>query len=260
MKSGFALSKWYADCVPEQGDAIILYSAELCWRTAVIPYTSLLVHRAGCPTRTRFSLRRQHAPRETDGVIEWKSSAWRAEGSWREPGGAVHETLFDSPDGSLQWHCIAPRAAARFRIAGEELCGWGYVEHLRLTVPPWRLPIQRLRWGRFVNPTDALVWIDWSGPYQRRVVYHNGGAVAAREIGDREVVLGDGETVLSLDAPSVLREGALGATALAMLPARILPARILQVREQKWLSRAVLRRPGCPDSTGMAIHEVVEWP
>jgi hypothetical protein len=35
---------------------------------------------------------------------------------------------------------------------------------------------------------------------------------------------------------------------------------MLNVRERKWLSRAVLRRTGLPDSIGMAIHEVVEWP
>jgi hypothetical protein len=34
---------------------------------------------------------------------------------------------------------------------------------------------------------------------------------------------------------------------------------ILKARERKWLSRAVLRRPNQPASTGNAIHEVVEW-
>jgi hypothetical protein len=119
-----------------------------------------------------------------------------------------------------------------------------------------------LRWGRFVNATDALVWIDWSGSTNRQAVYHNGLPVSAHTISDGEIVLTGSKAVLSLDKGTVLREGALGATVLSVLPSinRLFPARMLGIRECKWLSRAVLRQPGRPDSFGMAIHEVVEWP
>jgi len=260
---GFELSKWYADCTTEQGDALIIYSAELRWRGPTIHYTNLLTYHRGQRAQSRFSLRKQPPPQVREGSIEWRSRAWNVEACWLELGGAIREMLFDSSTGSLAWDCVAPRAAAHLRIGvGEPFRGWGYVEHLRLSLPPWSLPISRLRWGRFINATDALVWIDWCGPYNRQVVYHNGAAVAAQIIGDREIRLADGETVLTLDASAVLREGALGATALAVLPNldRLFPAAVLNVREQKWLSRAVLRRPGQPDSIGMAIHEVVEWP
>jgi hypothetical protein len=40
----------------------------------------------------------------------------------------------------------------------------------------------------------------------------------------------------------------------------LFPDSVLNMRECKWVSTAVLRLPGHPDSTGMAIHEVVEWP
>jgi hypothetical protein len=136
------------------------------------------------------------------------------------------------------------------------------VEHLRLSIPPWRLPISRLRWGRFISATDFLVWIDWCGAYNRRIVYLNGAAVGTDSIADSEVVLAGGDAALSLDCGAVLRQGPLGATALAVLPDldRLFPASILNVHERKWLSRGVLRQPGRPDSVGMAIHEVVEWP
>jgi len=260
---GFELSKWYADCTTEQGEALIVYSAELRWRGPTIHYANLLTYRGGHSVRSRFSLRKHPPPQVRDGSIEWSSRAWNVEACWLEPGIAIREILFDSPAGSLVWDCWAPRSAAQLRIgAGEHFRGWGYVEHLQLSLPPWHLPIKVLRWGRFINATDALVWIDWCGPYNRQVVYHNGVAVAAQSIGDREIRLADSETVLTLDASAVLREGHLGATALAVLPNldRLFPAAMLNVREQKWLSRAVLRRPGRSDSIGMAIHEVVEWP
>jgi hypothetical protein len=262
----FTLSKWYADCAGEQGDAMILYSAELRWRGPAIHYTSLLTHRSGSLPRSRFSLRRQPTPVVLENSVEWRSRAWKAEGRWSEAAAGMSEVLFDSPAGSLRWNCIAPRASARLRIGEDEMQGWGYVEHLQLSMAPWRLPIQQLRWGRFISATDALVWIDWRGSYNRQVVYYNGSPVSAREISDSKIVLADGGAhggaVLSLETEATLREGLLGTTALAVLPNldRLFPARILKVREQKWLSRGVLRRPGRPDSTGMAIHEVVEWP
>jgi len=257
----FDLTKWYADCVTDQGDAFILYSAELRWPP--VHYTSLLCHRSGHDSRNRFSLRKQSPPRERDACIEWTSGKWKAWGQWRPSGASIREILFDSPAGSLEWQCVAPRAVAHLRVAGEpEIHGWGYVERLRLSIAPWRLPIRELRWGRFINDSDALVWIDWRGPYSQQVVYHNGSAVRARSIGDREIVLEDGDAVLSLEASTPLREGMLGITALAVIPNvdRLFPASILRVRERKWLSRAVLRRPGHPESSGTAIHEVVEWP
>jgi hypothetical protein len=258
----FILSKWYADCTSEQGDAMILYSAELHWRGPAIHYTSLLTHRNGGTPHTRFSLRKQPEPEVRDNGIAWKSRAWKVECQWDEPDGGMREVLFDSPGGSLEWNCVTPRASAQLQVYGNEMRGWGYVEHLRLSVAPWRLPIHQLRWGRFVNATDTLVWIDWRGSYNRQIAYYNGAAVSACEIGDHKIVLADGEVVLNLETEATLREGLLGATALAMLPNldRLFPTRILKVREQKWLSRGVLQRPGRPNSTGMVIHEVVEWP
>jgi hypothetical protein len=263
MIPAFELSKWYADCTSEEGRAAIIYHAELRWRGSAIHYGNLLIHEGARATRSRFSLRKKPPPVVHDGRIVWKSTAWNAEGSWCETGSALREILMESDEGCLEWNCVAPRALAEIRIGAKRPHrGWGYVEHLRLSIAPWRLRIRRLRWGRFVNATDALVWIDWSGSNNRQSVYHNGSRVSARTISDQEIVFMDGETVLSLDKGTVLREGTLGTTVLSVLPGvnRLFPARILGIHESKWLSRAVLRIPGRPDSVGMAIHEVVEWP
>jgi len=262
MLPAFELSKWYADCLTEDGDALIIYHAQLRWRTLTIHYSNLLIHEAGRPTRSQFSLRRHPAPTcEKD--IQWKLPVWNAQGSWRNLGHPVREILFNSAAGSIEWNCVAPRSSAEVRVAdGKPYRGDGYVEHLRLTIPPWRLPIRQLRWGRFINAFDALVWIDWHGSYNCRVLYHNGLPVSAGIINEREIAFGESGAVLSLETGTVLREGELGATALSVLPnlEQLFPASLLGIHETKWLSRAVLRRPGQPDSSGIAIHEVVEWP
>ncbi len=111
------------------------------------------------------------------------SSGGRGRGRPRAAGasraGAIRELLFDSPAGSLEWDCVAPRSAAQF------LHRWGRaVSRMGLCGTPAALASalapahHQLRWGRFVNATDALVWIDWRGPYSRQVVYYNGAAVA----------------------------------------------------------------------------------
>jgi hypothetical protein len=261
--SAFELSKWYADCVNEQGDAAILYHAELRLGGLPIHYESLLLKNRRSPARALYSLRRSPPPSFEGGRIEWQSPKWQAQGNWKDLGVEHHEVLFESEAGVLEWNCLAPRAISSMQIGSGDLSqGWGYAEHLRLSVPPWRLPIRRLRWGRFVNATDALVWIDWSGPYNKQVVFLNGSLVSAETINDEEIVLAAEEVTLYLEDKQVIRDGKLGATALSVIPklSDIFPASVLNVRERKWLSVAVLRRPGYPDSTGMAIHEVVEWP
>ncbi|MGA7885134.1 MAG: hypothetical protein WCA44_05280 [Acidobacteriaceae bacterium] len=261
--SAFELSKWYADCVGDEGDAVILYHAELRLGILPIHYESLLIRERDSPARAEYSLRRNSAPVARDGSVEWQSSHWRASASWRDLGRPQREVLFEAGAGSLQWNCIAPRAAATVRIGEEKpLKGWGYVEHLKLSIPPWRLPIRRLRWGRFVNAADSLVWIDWSGPSARQVVVLNGARAPAARITDSDVVLDASGATLHLEDSQEIRNGRLGETALAVFPnlSDLFPESILNIRECKWLSRATLRQPGRPDSTGTAIHEVVEWP
>lgn len=261
--SAFKLSKWYADLTNEQGEAVIVYHAELSWRAITLNYSSLLTHTAVSGTRTRSSLRRHRAPTVTGSLIDWKLPEWKATGSWSQLGATHENILFQSSAGFLDWRCVASRAVAAVRIGAEPvISGWGYAEHLRLSIPPWQLPIRRLRWGRFINSTDALVWIDWDGPHTTRVVYFNGLAASATAIDDNHIDLADPEAVLDLENKMVIRDGRLGATALSVIPKidRIFPPAILNTRECKWVSRAVLRRPSLPDSIGMAIHEVVEWP
>lgn len=259
----FELSKWYADCVGEQGSVAILYHAELRLGGLPIHYESLLLKDRNSPSRALYSLRRQPPPSIEGDCIDWQSSKLRARGTWNNLGPVHQQVLFRSGSGYLQWNCVAPRAASTMQIgSADPYHGWGYAEHTRLTVPLWRLPIRRLRWGRFVNATDALVWIDWTGPYNKRIVYLNGSLVSADKIDDQEIVLEQEKAVLHLKQREVIREGKLGATALSVSAqlSHLFPDSVLNIRECKWLSTAVLRLPGYADSTGMAIHEVVEWP
>lgn len=229
----FHLSKWYLDCVSAEGEVFLAYCAELRWRTLCLHYASVLGHSS--------SLREVPVPLWREGVLEWDAPSLGVRGRWEALDPPIQESLMD---GACQWRCLAPRARAEVRVADRSIRGLGYAEHLTMTVAPWRLEIEELRWGRFLSETDGLVWIEWRGSNPVRLRWRNG--IRCRE-----------ESRLDLRDREVLREGALVDTALAIIPniLKLFPSRIVGLRETKWRSRAALGA-----TEGWAIHEVVVWP
>ncbi len=258
-----ALSKWYLDCVTDSGHAVIVYWAELRWRGLVFHYESLLEHSPSGGTGTRSSLRKNSSPQVRGKTISWESPSLEVRGSWSALAGELGQTILDSAQGRVDWRCLQPRAHAELLIQGSRpLRGLGYVEHLTLTVLPWRMPVRELRWGRFLTETDSLIWIDWSGPRSRRLVFYNGSPVESAGLSESEIRLEDAGLILHIDDRNVLRDTTLGKSVLSVMPQlrKIVPGRVLGIRECKWLSRATLRRPGGAETKGWAIHEIVQWP
>lgn len=259
---GFSLSKWYLDGVGGDGDVVIAYAAEVRWRALALQYTSTLVQRAGSPTRIDATLRSAPPPEQRDGVLTWSAPALGVTGRWaaREP--EARETILARDDGRVAWRCLMPRADAEITLAsGPPIRGFGYVEHLELTLAPWQMPIDELWWGRFLGEDASLVWIDWRGPHQRQIVLLGGVHHGPARIDERGIQTDDGALRLTLSEPRVLREGALGKTALSILPAveTLLPVRILATEERKWVARGTLESHG-RIHRGWVIHEVVRWP
>jgi hypothetical protein len=252
----FKLSKWYLDCVSERGETAIVYTGSAEWGKVGLHYSSVL-ESLGTETAARHTLRKQAEPALDGKVVRWRSEPLGVAGEWVADAEAVRETVYACPEGSIEWECLMPRARAKVGT----VTGLGYAERLTMTVAPWRLPIRTLRWGRFLSDSDWLVWIDWTGVENRRVVYWNGRAVAASSIGDQAVEIAEGGRLV-MDRRVVLREGRLGATALSAIPGikQTFPARLLGVHERKWRSRSRLERADGSFVEGWAIHEVVEWP
>ena len=254
--TGIKLSKWYLDCVTDSGDVSIAYIGTFEWGLFGLHYSSLL-ESADDRVTTTYSLREQKEPAIGDNSISWTAEGLLTRAVWQSDSVAVHETILNSPEGLVEWHCLMPRARALFR----DRVGLGYCEHLTMTIPPWKLPIDNLRWGRFISASDWVVWIDWKGEFSRRIVYLNGKSVATLALEDDHLDF-ENAACLSMDRSLVLREGPIGATALSIIPGArtTLPVRILQVNEHKWRSRARLQLPGGATVEGWAIHEKVSWP
>lgn len=255
-RNTFQLSKWYLDCVSESGDVSIVYAGTVQWRGMRLNYSSLLDCTRGCLT-SRHSLRKINAPLAERDSISWSSKPFNLSGRWQSRAVALHETIFEGLDGAVEWECLMPCAQSQIG----QRTGLGYVEHLTLTISPWRLPIRSLRWGRFTSNSDWAVWIDWAGEYNRRIAFVNGEARATEVLEDGRLGFADGGC-LKMDRSMTLRDGPLGSTVLSSIPdpRHSFPARLLQVRECKWRSRARLERRGRSAVEGWAIHEIVTWP
>lgn len=262
----FLLSKWYLDCVGEKGEAFIGYAATLYWKGLNLHYASFFTHdRAirggGKTTRTTLSVSSQ--PEVSSDGIHWSSPALKIEGYWVPLSPGIDRRLLNIPDGALQWKCFQPHARASIRLDGSHTIeGFGYVERIDLSIPPWQLPIDKLRWGRFLSERDALVWIEWVGSEHGQVhLFYNGRRVNDCAISDTGIAFDQNRSVLTLRDRQVLRQGALVSTALSMIPgiARLFPEKILRTRECKWLSRGGLAVGDSPLSEGWAIHEIVNF-
>jgi hypothetical protein len=252
----FKLSKWYLDCLTDAGDACIAYTGTVQRGMVRIHYSSLL-ESTGSRVTVKHSLRNHNPPSVQGASLCWSSDSLGVGGEWQSNALPLRETVFSSPEGSIDWHCLMPQALARFR----DRRGLGYVEHLTMTIAPWKLPIDTLLWGRFTSASDSVVWIDWQSESPRRLVFVNGKAASALKLGDDCIELADG-SLLTMDRSLVLREGPLGTTALSGIPGirKTFPARLLEVNECKWRSRACWQAPGKPPVEGWAIHERVSWP
>lgn len=256
----FLLSKWYLDCVAEDGTAFIGYVARLRWRVLPLDYASILIRRPDGTEYTQMSLARESFQLEGS-RIRWVSRHFRMEAEWTRVQRPIERELFNNDTGGIRWSCMIPLGKATITIRDRATVrGFGYVERMDLSIPPWHLPKAELRWGRFLTDTDAVVWIDWKGNRPLTLLLHNGNDVVGPVVTDDDISGGNGFQ-LSFAQHTILRKGPIISTTLSAIPglAMVLPEQILRMNETKWLSSGRLAHTGSPSRTGRAIHEVVAF-
>jgi hypothetical protein len=252
----FSLAKWYLDCVTDAGEAVIVYATELGWHGARLHLTSVLRGAEG-DVRTQTSMA-QCRITQAHGRISAEAQKEGVAGVWLADGVGCERTIYETEVGRVQWKCLQPKSKVHLRVDDCVKMGLGYAECLILTVPPWKLPLNELRWGRFVSARDSLVWVDWKGTYSTRFALLNGETCQLTHATNYEVLAGPAK--LRIHAGFALRKGRLKRTILPEVPMlkKLLPDSLFRVEEAKWCSRGEM---SCEDriSTGWVIHEVVHW-
>jgi len=255
----FLLTKWYLDCVDDSGRAVVLYWASLQWGRLRLHYGGVLASNLPGASGTRYTLRPGGGPVPGEDQLAWRCDRLDVAGTWtrREP--PVVRTLLERPDGIIRWRCFSPRADADVRVGNVSVRGCGYAEWLTMTLPPWRVPFRRLRWGRFHGAEHSLVWIDLQGRFSRTWVFADAIERPDAEVHAEAVTLPAEGATLRLDRTVTLRSGRLLRTGLRPLRLLVpLVPRWRNARESKWLTRAALAGPR-GRIEGWAVHEEVTW-
>jgi hypothetical protein len=256
----FALTKWYLDCVAPNGRAAIGYWASLRLRGLEVSWHSVSTYEPGSAPSEHTSLHRVRAPRRDGDTITWSSHALGCSFTLDAQLPAATVTLLDGPRGRIEWRCEAP--AARVRVTTEDslpLEGAGYAECLVMTILPWQLPLDQLRWGRWISMDErhSVVWIDWRGERPSRWALVDG--IVRDDVMVRDDGIAFSGATLPLHVPRMLHDRVLRDIVGPIKPlAALLPDALLALREQKWCGRAELRNGRSLPAIGWAIHELVQ--
>lgn len=260
--SNFLLDKWYLDCVSEEGATFIGYVAHLRWKVVSLWYSSLFLHDGENETHSNTSFHNGSFPLTDGSRIHWSDHSLHVDGDWNALSAPIDRHLYEEEGGSIVWSCLQPSSRCSIKVGKyPRLEGLGYVEHMTLSIPPWQLPLSELRWGRFVTPTDALVWINWNGNAPQSWLFMNGSEVLNCSIKDNEIRMDDNRLLLKLSDSTILRKGPLLTTTLSVIPhvTTLFPSKILRADECKWKSVGHLTSRNIFTASGWAIHELVKF-
>jgi len=259
----FSLTKWYLDCVDAEGRVAIVYWSALAWRGAEISWHSLAVYQPGAAPLERSSTKAVPPPTNADGALTWHTAPLKCRLTCHSRVPVFAQRLLDCDEGLVDWRCESAHGDVIVECDDHETVrGKGYAECLSMTLPPWRLPIDELRWGRWIaaDGDRSVVWIDWRGSHPLTAIFVDGQIQPAASVGDDRIESGD--AVLALTDRHTIYSRSLSDTLGKLRPmlAPVLPHSWLAVEDRKWRSRGTLRVAGRPDETGWVIHETVRWP
>lgn len=253
----FRLRKWYLDCVGSDGTTFIGYAARVGMGPLLIPYQATLWRPTSGPARAGYSMLPARLPRLGSEELEWENRRLAVRGSWRRTSASTRHVLLETRKLRVEWRCHLPGAHASVSTECGTVRGAGYCEELVLEGDPRRLPIHELHWGRFVEGRTSLVWIEWRGEHPMELVVLDGKRVSASCIDEGQVRFQGG--ALTIGDTGLIRTDDVGGAIFGdhRWKRAIVPDVVARWREEKWLSRGRLTRPGAPTSMGWVLHERV---
>jgi hypothetical protein len=260
----FFLSKWYLDYIGENGETMIFYAAELNWFHRKVCYSSWLSYDLNSGTSLKSTFRNVSFPVVMNNTILWSCPKFGISGKWKPLEKMLQARIFESEDGNVDWICYQPASEVHLRVKDKDMAGKGYVERLVLTVPPWKIPCDELRWGRFASGDISIVWTEIRGNETLQWVWFKGEQTGEGVITDEYISLPDKNLILNLDRAEELEADKKILSVVRKLIRYIpgikesVPLNFLMADTCKWLSRGILVGSN-NKSEGMAIHELVNF-
>jgi hypothetical protein len=186
---------------------------------------------------------------------------FKINGSWERSDAPIAISLYkDNQNHELIWNCHHPKSRTEIKYNGKIYKGFGYAESLSLTIKPWNLPIDELRWGRFLSDTCTIIWINWVGKYPVNRIFLNGVEYNDAIFKDGIISFSDEIYQLKFSEILTIREGKL----LNLFPAisflkLLFNRRILDTVEIKYKAKTIFSKNGVRLSKGWSLYEIVTW-
>jgi len=261
----FCLNKWYLDFTSEAGEAMIFYSAKLNLNHWSAKYTSWLNYDtvSGVTVKSRFS--DVPIPILLGNEIVFNDELNSVAGKWNSKADMIRYRIFESAEGFLDWNCFQPASNVTIELPDRKLTGIGYAEQIIMTIPPWKIHMDGLLWGRFVSDGYNLVWISFGKDASNSWVWLNGESKGNCLIENELVRIPDMNLELTMDRGATLESErkilSIAARTIHLIPVlhKIMPFRFLTAGGSKWLNRSELRIKGNVVTAGMSIHEFVNF-
>jgi len=248
------------DCVDRQGKFAIAYAAILKWKNFSFYYSSVLFSESNnSEIKSISSFKKMTLPVVENNVLHWNNSSLKIDGTWTSSDIPVIENLIENDDDILlQWNCHQPRAICNLSIGENfKLKGLGYTETIKMQIEPWHLPIDELRWGRFVSEKHVVIWIDWKHANPLTIVYWNGNRVDAR-VTDDGIYCSEASLLFS-DARIIKKDSIAKNIQSFPLLRSIFKSKILNTFECKMIATGTVKINGTEVCKEKFIYEIVKW-
>jgi hypothetical protein len=258
--SHFKFEKLYLDCIDEHGNCFIIYKAKIQFLFIRIHYSELIYSDPLGATTMTVSLKKIREVLAKD-LLLYFNYFLQIKGSWSRIDSPLPSFSFKDPtDRQLTWNCHHPKALTEIIYEDSEFTGFGYAETLTLTIKPWNLPIDELRWGRFLSADYTITWIKWKGTYPLNKIFCNGTEYNDAVFEERRIIFGEGIFSLEFMEIKVIRKGRLSEIFSKIWWLKLLYNKSLfNTIEAKYKAKSALTKNLEFKSNGWSLFELVTW-
>ena len=258
--SGFRLEKLYLEIIDETGNCFILYRAKLKFLCFKFHYSALIFNDNLGVTYEGASGKKISDPIVKEALIYYNSSL-NIKGVWKRMADPLPPLSFIYNSGSeLSWNCHHPKASTEIFYDDTFYKGHGYAETLTITMKPLRIPMDELRWGRFISDEFTVVWLKWKGNNPLNRIYCNGEEFNDATLNSDKIVFADGRYKLFFQDISTVRNGKVS-DVLSSIPRLkvFFGKRLLNTLEVKYKARSILFSNSEIRAKGWSLYETVLW-
>jgi hypothetical protein len=259
-ETGFKIEKLYLDCIDDQGNCFIVYWAKAEFHLLKIIYSGLVFCDAEGMTIEKSSLKKTSKP-VINGEFHFKHKFLQTGISLRRIDDPITRSLYKvGMKNELTWNCHHPKALVEIAYNGIIYKGLGYAETLFCPINPLKLPMEELRWGRFLSGSHTVIWINWKYKDPLNKIFLNGSEYNDALFEDETVIFNDGMYRLKFEEIQIIRNGKLSGLFSKMKFLKILiGTRLLDTKETKYKAKTILTRDSVFLSNGWSLFEIVKW-